>query len=178
MRYVTQDQIEQIKANIVRKSTSPERDLLLINMSVDMGIKSAHLAAIRVNEVLEQSDGDVVRAIGQTPIPEKIREDIAKHLRNRFRTNHQSLRSVPLHLFTNRETRGHFSDQSMAVHLSFLIKRAGVNATATCLRNSFIRNCALKGNASDLVRLTGIRNPATVFRYLLSEYEEVGGIQI
>lgn len=176
MRYISLDQIEQIKTNITNNSVSPDRDLLLIKMSVEMGIKPAHLAEMRVNDILK-SNGDVVNEIKQTPVPDHIRKDIAGYLRNRFHIDHKSLRSVTLHLFTNRENRGHFTDQSMAVHLTFLIRRSGINATATALRNAFIRNCAIKGNVADLVKLTRVRNPATVVRYLCSEYEEVQAIQ-
>lgn len=177
MRYINIEQIEEIKNNVAANSTEPERDLLLIKMSVEMGIKPVHLSAMRVNDML-QSNGEIIHNINQTPVPEHIRKDIANYLQNRFKIDHKSLRSVSLHFFTNRENRGHYTDQSMAVHLTFLIRRSGINATATCLRNSFIRSCAIKGNAAELVKLTRVKNPATVIRYLFSEYEEVNAILI
>lgn len=176
MRYVNSNQINQIKKNITNTSTSAERDLLLVMMSVEVGIKPVHLAELRVCDVIR--NGEVVKKIKQTPVPEHIRKGIAVYLKNRFKTDHKRLGSVSLHLFTNREERAHFTDQSMAVHLTYLIKKSGVNATATALRNSFIRDCAISGNAADLVKFTHVRNPATVVRYLLGEFEEVEALQI
>lgn len=177
MKFLNEKQINQLNSFITTTSTA-KRDLLLIALSVKAGIKPAHLALMKVSDVLDQTTGEVVREVktgtNTTPLSDELRTQLNSYLQSRFYQDPKTLRKVSLNLFSNREERGHFTDQSMATHLSSLLKRAGINATSMALRNTHIHQLMESGvSFTSLVRMTAIRHPTTAVRYLTSDFSEV-----
>lgn len=178
MKFLNENQINQLNSFITKNSTSRKRDLLLISLSVKAGVKPAHLAEMKVSDVLDQTTGEVVREVKtgatRTPLSDEVRQQVEDFLRSRFYQDPKALRNVSLHLFTNREERGYFTDQSMATHLSSLLKRSGINGTSMALRNTFIHQMMTSGlNLTSMVKMTAIKHPTTVIRYLTSDFSEV-----
>lgn len=177
MKFLNEDQINQLNS-FIKNTSSSKRDLLLVSLSVKAGIKPAHLAEMKVSDVLDQTTGEVVTEVKtgatKTPLTDEVRQQLEDFLRTRFYQDPKALRKVSLHLFTNREERGFFTDQSMATHLSSLIKKSGINGTSMALRNTYIHRMMSSGlNITSLVKMTAIKHPTTVIRYLTSDFSEV-----
>lgn len=180
MKFLNENQIKQLNSFIINQkhNTSKKRDLLLVSLSVNAGIKPAHLAEMKVNDILDQTTGEVVLEVKtgttKTPLTPELRTQIADYLTSRFYQDHRALRGVTLHLASNREERGYFTDQSMASHLTALLKKSGINATSMALRNTYIHRVASSEvSFHSLVRMTAIKNATTAVRYLTSDYSEV-----
>lgn len=176
MKILSHDQVDQIKEWINANSYSAERDLLLIAMSVDAGVKPARLAELLVRDVVDQTTGEIKAEIATGPtkthLSGHLRHQISEYLTRRFYLSPSVIRGSSAKLFINRETRGYFSGQSMSTHLSWLIRKSGIDASSTALRNSFI--CQVAESAADIAtlkRLTSVRNPWTLVRYLTSDFE-------
>jgi len=178
MKFLNEKQLHQLNSFITNHSSSSKRDLLLISLSVKAGVKPAHLAEMRVSDVLDQTTGEVVREVKtgttRTHLSDEVRKQVEDFLRTRFYQDPKALRKVSLHLFTNREERCYYTDQSMATHLSYLIKKSGINGTSMALRNTFIHQMMTSGlNLTSMVKMTAIKHPTTIIRYLTSDFSEV-----
>ena len=178
MKLINENQIELLNSFINKNCSTNKRDLLLVSMSLKAGIKPAHLADLKIKDVLDQETGDVVPEVRtgatKTPLSDELRAQIKSYLKARFYQEPSTLRKVSLHLFSNREERGYFTDQSMATHLTSLMKRSGINGTSTALRNTYIKQRLAENlNLNSLVKMTAIKHPTTVIRYLTSDFDEV-----
>lgn len=171
MKTLSEKQIEKV----LKQVEGNKRDNLLIRMSLEAGLKPVHLAEMKISEVLTPSGevkSDVTTGSRTTYLNPQLRTLTQELIEARFRVSCSRISSLDVYLFGNREPRGHFTAQSMATHLTSVIRKSGVDASASSLRNTFIFRQMRSGNLEALVRSAAV-NPLTAARYIFREYEVI-----
>lgn len=174
MKTLSSSQVQQLTRWIKTFSINQKRDLLLIHFGLKAGVKAAHLSVLQVKDVIDPVTGDIRTDITtgttRTRLPDDLRTEIKDFLKDRFKTDDISgLREVTRPLITNRQTpRESFTDQSLAVHLTYLLRESGIDATSTALRNTFIVDVARKtSDIPEFFHLTGIKCAKTYIKLML-----------
>lgn len=169
MKELTEQDIQKIMDYIDHNQNNSLRDRAIVNLSLKAGLRTTHIANLKVGDVLtdEGEIKDELRGGNQVVfLNQQVRDDIANYLEHRFnrplvdisRLNQMfSNHLYPLHLFENRK-RGYFDRHTLPAYIRSVYLRAGVkNTTGSSARATYIRKLASSGLSLDqMAKLSGL----------------------
>jgi integrase len=186
MNELTNEDITKVmdKAKTTR---NPERDQLIMALSIKAGMKTSHIASLKINDII--TDKGTIRE--QVTIKERtvllnteVRRLAESYLTARFS---RSLKDIvhlnetlnghifQLHLLYNQK-RGFFDEWTLPTVIATLYRTAGVKTRPSAGRSTYIRRLVKSGlSVSQMSELSGVR-AETMARYLDREERDVRDI--
>lgn len=169
---LTPEEISRLIAH-TRTTRNPERDTLIILLSIKAGLTTSRIANLKLKEIIDK-DFLITLSLDGTPLTSEIRAQVERYLQERFSLDLPGLFQLnaemnglllDLHLLASQK-RGHFTDTTLPSLIRDIYQRARVNGRPSSGRQTFIKRLTRSGLDLSQIRLIAKVTPETLIKYL------------